>query len=101
MKETEVKGNLRDALRSLLNGFPLNEDSVRELSILVSETKLIETRDKTILRYLEKIRGIVVTRTIFTRWQDRDRNILLTLGEWIEEQIRRMAPHERGFAIRF
>ena len=101
MKEKEVKSGLREELISLLNGFPLNGELVGKLSILVTEANLIETKDTTILRYLRKIRGVVVTRTIFTRWQDRDRKSLLTLGEWIEEQIGVMAPSEKGFAIRF
>ena len=101
MKEKEVKSGLRDALRSLLNGFPLNEELVRKFSILVVETNLVGTKDATILRYLEKIRGVVVTRIIFTRWQDRDRKSLLILGEWIEDQIGVMVPSEKRFAICF
>ena len=101
MKETEVKDGLRDGLYSLLNGFPLNGELVRKLSILVTETKLIETKDITILRCLEKIRGIVITRAIFIRYTDRDRKSLLVLGEWIEEQIRRITPDGNRFAIRF
>lgn len=98
MEETEIRNGLREVLNSLLGGSFLGRELVGKLSVLVTEAREIGTGDETILRYLEKIRGVVVTRTIFVCYADRSRKRLFLLSKWMEEQIRIMVPYEKGFA---